>query len=78
VLLLDEPAAGMNPSETQTVVELIRRVHNRALRGVIEQMLTLEPVARDKAREKEERDARLREAASKYDRLMRSGRDKIE
>jgi Family of unknown function (DUF5681) len=51
---------------------------NRALRGVIEQMLTLEPVARDKAREKEERDARLREAASKYDRLMRSGRDKIE
>jgi branched-chain amino acid transport system ATP-binding protein len=27
VLLLDEPAAGMNPSETQAVVELIRRVH---------------------------------------------------
>jgi len=27
VLLLDEPAAGMNPSETQEVVELIRRVH---------------------------------------------------
>jgi hypothetical protein len=51
---------------------------NRALRGVIEQMLTLEPVARDKAKEKEKEDARLREAASKYDRLMRSGRDKIE
>jgi branched-chain amino acid transport system ATP-binding protein len=27
VLLLDEPAAGMNPSETQTVVALIRRIH---------------------------------------------------
>ena len=27
MLLLDEPAAGMNPSETQAVVELIRRVH---------------------------------------------------
>jgi branched-chain amino acid transport system ATP-binding protein len=27
LLLLDEPAAGMNPSETQAVVELIRRVH---------------------------------------------------
>jgi branched-chain amino acid transport system ATP-binding protein len=27
VLLLDEPAAGMNPSETQAVVQLIRRVH---------------------------------------------------
>jgi branched-chain amino acid transport system ATP-binding protein len=27
VLLLDEPAAGMNPSETQAVVDLIRRVH---------------------------------------------------
>jgi branched-chain amino acid transport system ATP-binding protein len=27
VLLLDEPAAGMNPRETQAVVELIRRVH---------------------------------------------------
>jgi branched-chain amino acid transport system ATP-binding protein len=27
LLLLDEPAAGMNPSETRAVVELIRRVH---------------------------------------------------
>ena len=27
VLLLDEPAAGMNPSETQAMVALIRRVH---------------------------------------------------
>jgi branched-chain amino acid transport system ATP-binding protein len=27
VLLLDEPAAGMNPSETQAVVALIRRIH---------------------------------------------------
>jgi len=30
VLLLDEPAAGMNPSETQAVVELIRRVHSES------------------------------------------------
>ena len=53
---------------------------NRALRGVIEQMLTLEPVARDKAREKEKEkeDVRIREAAEKYDRLIRAGRDKIE
>jgi branched-chain amino acid transport system ATP-binding protein len=27
ILLLDEPAAGMNPSETQAMVQLIRRVH---------------------------------------------------
>src|SRR5919106_1161859 len=27
VLLLDEPAAGMNPRETQAVIEVIRRVH---------------------------------------------------
>lgn len=27
VLLLDEPAAGMNPNEAQTLVELIRRIH---------------------------------------------------
>ena len=51
---------------------------NQALRRVIELMLTLEPVARDKAREKEEKDARLREAARKFDRLMRAGRDKVE
>jgi hypothetical protein len=51
---------------------------NQALRRVIELMLTLEPVARDKAREKEEKDARLREAAEKYDRLVRAGRDKID
>ena len=42
-------------------------------------MLTLEPVARDKAREKEKQDARLREAGRKFDRLM-GGRstDKVE
>jgi hypothetical protein len=51
---------------------------NRALRGIIELMLTLEPVARDQARKKEEKDARLREAARKYDRLVRSGRDNID
>jgi branched-chain amino acid transport system ATP-binding protein len=28
VLLLDEPAAGMNPGETQAMVKLIRRVHD--------------------------------------------------
>jgi branched-chain amino acid transport system ATP-binding protein len=27
ILLLDEPAAGMNPSETQAVMELIRQIH---------------------------------------------------
>jgi Family of unknown function (DUF5681) len=51
---------------------------NPALRGVIEQMLTLEPAARDKAEKAKEKDARLREAARKYDRLMRGDRDKIE
>jgi hypothetical protein len=51
---------------------------NPALRGVIEQMLTLEPAARDRAKEKEAEDARLRETAAKFDRLMRAGRDKIE
>jgi hypothetical protein len=51
---------------------------NRALRAVIEQMLTLEPVAQDKAREKEKEDARLQEAASKYDRLVRARCRKIE
>jgi Family of unknown function (DUF5681) len=48
---------------------------NRALRGVIEQMLTLEPAARDRAKQKEAEDARLREAAAKFKRLMRAGRD---
>jgi hypothetical protein len=51
---------------------------NQALRRVIELMLTLEPVARDKAREKEEKDARLREAAREYARLVRAGRDNID
>jgi hypothetical protein len=51
---------------------------NQALRRVIELMLTLEPVARDKAREKEERDARLQEAAREYARLVRAGRDNID
>src|ERR687891_2093411 len=48
---------------------------NRALRGVIEQMLTLEPMARGKVKEKDARDAALRETAAKFDRLMRAGRD---
>jgi hypothetical protein len=51
---------------------------NGALRRVVELMLTLEPVARDRAKEKEAEDARLREAAAKFDRLMRAGRDKVE
>jgi hypothetical protein len=51
---------------------------NRALRGVIEQMLTLEPVARDKAKEKEAEDARLREGARKYDRLIRGDRGRMD
>jgi hypothetical protein len=41
-------------------------------------MLTLEPVSRDKAKEKEKEDARIREAARKFDRLMRAGRDNID
>jgi hypothetical protein len=59
---------------------------NRALRGVIEQMLTLEPVSRDKAKEKEKEkeeekekeDARIREAARKFDQLIMAGRDNID
>jgi len=43
---------------------------NRALRRVIELMVTLEPAARDKAREKEEKDAAIREGASKFDELV--------
>jgi Family of unknown function (DUF5681) len=51
---------------------------NQALRRVIELMLTLEPVARDRAKKKKAEDARLREAARKFDRLMRAGRDSID
>jgi hypothetical protein len=51
---------------------------NRALRRVIELMLSLEPAARDKARDKQENDARLREAARKFDRLMGADPDEIE
>ena len=42
---------------------------NRALRGVIGLMLTLEPVARAKANEAKERDKELREVAEKFFRL---------
>jgi hypothetical protein len=41
-------------------------------------MLSLEPAARDKARDKQENDARLREAARKFDRLMGADPDEIE
>lgn len=51
---------------------------NRSLRGVVEQMLILEPMARGKVKEKDARDAALREAARKFDRLMRAGRDNID
>ena len=29
LLLLDEPAAGMNPQESLELVELVRRIHER-------------------------------------------------
>jgi hypothetical protein len=68
-----------------TVQAVFRTVCRRALKGdsqalrrVIELSLTLESAARDKARDKEENDARLREAARKYDRLMGVDPDKIE
>jgi hypothetical protein len=51
---------------------------NPALRGVIDLRLTLEPAARDKAKATDARDAALREAARKFDRLMRGDRDKID
>ncbi len=35
VLLLDEPAAGLNPSETQALVELIRRINGEFGIGVL-------------------------------------------
>jgi hypothetical protein len=68
-----------------TVQAVFRTVCRRALKGdsqslrrVIELSLTLEAAARDKARDKEENDAKLREAARKYDRLMGADPDKIE
>ena len=51
---------------------------NGALRRVVELMLTLEPAAQNKAKEKGAKDAALREAARKYDRLMGADPDKIE
>jgi hypothetical protein len=53
------------------------RGDNGALRWVIELMLTLVPVARDKAKQKDARDAAIREAARKFDRLMGRDPDKI-
>ena len=50
----------------------------KALRRVIDLMLTLEPAARDKAEEAKEKDARLREIGRKFDRLMGADPDKIE
>ncbi len=35
VLLLDEPAAGMNPRETEELMELIRRIRDRGLTVVL-------------------------------------------
>jgi hypothetical protein len=54
------------------------RGDNGAMRWVIELMLTLVPVARDKAKEKDAKDTALREIGQKFDRLMRAGRYKIE
>jgi ABC-type branched-subunit amino acid transport system ATPase component len=31
LLLLDEPAAGMNPAETRSLIELVRRIHDRGV-----------------------------------------------
>jgi hypothetical protein len=50
---------------------------NQALRGVIERMLTLEPVARDKAKQAEKRDAAMQEAARKFDLLAGLDPDEI-
>jgi branched-chain amino acid transport system ATP-binding protein len=35
LLLLDEPAAGMNPKESQNLVELIRRISGRGITVVL-------------------------------------------
>jgi hypothetical protein len=51
---------------------------NRALRRVIELIVSLEPVARDEAKEKEQRDAAVREAARKFDLLAGRDPDKID
>jgi branched-chain amino acid transport system ATP-binding protein len=31
LLLLDEPAAGMNPAESRSLIELVRRIHQRGV-----------------------------------------------
>ena len=50
----------------RTLCRQALRGDKRALRRVIELMVTLEPAARDKAREKEEKDAAIREGANKF------------
>jgi ABC-type branched-subunit amino acid transport system ATPase component len=35
IILLDEPAAGMNPSETEELMELIRRIRDRGIAVVL-------------------------------------------
>jgi hypothetical protein len=50
---------------------------NQTLRGVIELMLTLEPAARDKAKQAEKGDGAMREAARKFDLLAGLDPDEI-
>ncbi|MDD2379683.1 MAG: ABC transporter ATP-binding protein [Aminobacterium colombiense] len=35
ILLLDEPAAGLNPIETDEIMDIIRMIHNRSKMGII-------------------------------------------
>jgi branched-chain amino acid transport system ATP-binding protein len=35
ILLLDEPAAGLNPIETDEIMEIIRMIHSRSKMGII-------------------------------------------
>ena len=62
----------------RTVCGRALKGNNQALRRVIELMLTLEPAARDKAERAREKEAKTREAARKYVRLMGGDPDKIE
>ena len=51
---------------------------NRALRGIMDLMLTLEPVARDKAKEAEDKDRAYREIARKFWLVSGGDPDKVD